>query len=157
MLNAYRIVKTRYAKDFPVGEGAFRNGGRWTSPGQRVLYASESLPLAVLEVLVHLGHPAVLPAYSFFTAEFSENLVEPLDPSTLPENWRRFPAPAELQAIGDGWIAALRTPILKVPSAVLQPHSNYVLHPAHRGFSKIEISGPHPLDVDPRIFESRTA
>ena len=37
------------------GEGARIHGGRWNLPGSRVVYASATLSLAVLEMLVHAG------------------------------------------------------------------------------------------------------
>ena len=37
------------------GEGARRVGGRWNSPGRCVVYMAQSVSLAVLENLVHMG------------------------------------------------------------------------------------------------------
>jgi len=36
------------------GEGAYRFGGRWSSPGVRLAYAAEHLSLAIVEYFVHL-------------------------------------------------------------------------------------------------------
>jgi len=51
---AWRIVKARHATTAFNGEGARLNGGRWNSPGERVVYASATKSLAALETLVHL-------------------------------------------------------------------------------------------------------
>ena len=50
-LTAYRRADARY----PIldGGGAMRLGGRWNSPGRRVIYASLTFAGAMLEVLVH--------------------------------------------------------------------------------------------------------
>lgn len=48
---AYRLADERY----PIfdGGGAMLLGGRWNSPGRRVIYASFTFSGAMLEVLVH--------------------------------------------------------------------------------------------------------
>ena len=50
---AYRIADRRH----PLfdGTGAMLFGGRWNSPGRRVICASASYACAMLEVLVHTG------------------------------------------------------------------------------------------------------
>jgi RES domain-containing protein len=50
----YRPVKRRFSGSAFDGEGAKRTGGRWSSKRVAVLYASDSVALAVLEALVHL-------------------------------------------------------------------------------------------------------
>ncbi len=54
MTRVYRILRKRYAKTPFDGEGAYRYGGRWSSPGIRLVYASEHLSLAMIEYFVHL-------------------------------------------------------------------------------------------------------
>ena len=63
MIAAWRLSKTRYAGTAFDGEGARLNGGRWNSVGTRVAYASASIALATLEVLVGLQDTAVLSFY----------------------------------------------------------------------------------------------
>lgn len=53
-LSAHRIFKTKYSGAWFEGEGAYRFGGRWNTPGTRIMYTASTLPLALLEVLVHL-------------------------------------------------------------------------------------------------------
>lgn len=48
---AYRIADRRH-KIFD-GQGAATFGGRWNSPGRRVIYAAETFAGAMLEVLVN--------------------------------------------------------------------------------------------------------
>src|SRR2546427_12490373 len=54
LTRVYRILRKRYAKTPFDGEGAYRYGGRWASPGIRLAYASEHLSLAMIEYFVHL-------------------------------------------------------------------------------------------------------
>ena len=49
----WRLTSPAYAHVLD-GEGARVAGGRWNSPGRRVVYASSHLSLSVLEVFVHI-------------------------------------------------------------------------------------------------------
>lgn len=150
---ATRIVKARHAASAFDGEGARVEGGRWNSPGARVVYTSQSAALAALEILVHLGRGSALATYVLIECTFDESLVSRLDRTRLPENWRSHPAPPELQLIGDEWIKSGRSAVLEVPSAVIETDSNYLLSPQHPDFSRIRIGDPRPFDFDLRLLD----
>src|SRR5580698_84984 len=116
MPRAWRITKQKYAEGAFDGEGARLYGCRWSSPGTRVVYAAESLSLAVLEVLVHLQHTPTLSAYCVFTLDFPDECV--ITPSSFAKNWRIYPTSVENQQLGDGWVATGTSLVLRVPSAV---------------------------------------
>src|SRR5918997_70680 len=100
MATSWRIVKSRHAGSAFDGEGARLYGGRWNSPGTRMVYTSGSVSLAVLEVLVPLQEASLISSYSLISARFDDALVERLERSRLPDGWRSYPAPSELQRIG---------------------------------------------------------
>ena len=77
--------------------------------------------------------------------------VTRLRPPDLPPDWRAEPVPESTQKIGDAWIAAAKTAILAVPSALYPEETNYVLNPVHPDFPKIEISAAEPFVFDPRM------
>lgn len=151
---AWRIIKAANAGNAFGGEGARLYGSRWSTPGHRVAFASTTLSLATLEVLVHLQASALLASYVTFSVGFSEDWVEPLDPDLLPLDWRRFPAPVELQAIGDRWVKGSSSLLLRVPSAVIPQEFNFLINPDHEDFAKLKIEGPMPFDLDGRLFRS---
>lgn len=151
-MEAWRLVKTRYARAAFDGEGARRYGGRWNSPGVRIAYASESIALAVLEVLVHLQSPAPLSSYSLATARFPESLVERLDAKVLPPGWRQFPPPPAARALGNRWARECRSAVLRVPSAVIPAGVNFLLNPAHPDFPRIVVDPPAPFEFDIRVL-----
>lgn len=151
MLTLWRIAKTRYTGTAFDGEGARLYGGRWNSVGVRVAYASQSVALATLEVMVGLQRSRFLSAYSLVSAQVDEGQVEVLPSTALPANWRNHPPAAESQAIGDRWIAEQRTLALRVPSAIIDGEFNYLLNPAHRDFKGVAISAPAPFVFDPRL------
>ena len=145
-------MKTRYAATAFDGEGARRYGGRWNSPGVRVSYASDSIALAVVEVLVHLQTSRVLGAYSLVSVSFPDELVTVLEGKRLPGGWRRYPAPPEIQAIGDSWIADSRSAVLRVPSVVVPDSYNFLLNPGHPEFARVVVGAAEPFAWDPRLL-----
>jgi len=116
-----------------------------------MIYTSENVSLATLEMLVHLQRALTLPAYVLIACEFDAPIVE--DVASLPDDWRRDPAPPQLQAIGDNWAKKLSSAVLRVPSAIVEKESNYLLNPAHRDFAKIEIHAPEPFALDLRLVK----
>jgi hypothetical protein len=98
----YRVLRKAYARAPFDGEGAFRYGGRWSSPGTRLSYASEHQSLAMLEYFVHLDPDDPPADLVLAVAEIPDDLTrEKIDPSHLPRNWRDSAAPPELARFGD--------------------------------------------------------
>ena len=153
MLQAWRIVKRRHADKAFDGEGARLYGGRWNSPGVPVVYVAESRALAVLEILAGLQSRATLHSYVLIGVRFEEQLVEQLSPDSTPKDWRTSPPPPETQACGDRWVREARSAVLRVPSVVIPSEFNFLLHPAHPDFRRIETLEPTPFDLDPRLSE----
>lgn len=105
--------------------------------------------------LVGLQKTGVLSAYSLTSAQFDEGSVEVVSPESLPDNWRRYPAPPETQTIGDRWVLEQRSLALQVPSAIIAAESNYLLNPAHPGFASVAISTPVTFAFDERLRTQR--
>ena len=153
-ITAWRIVKGRHAASAFDGEGARVEGGRWNSPGTPIVYASQSAALAALEMLVHLGTASILQAYVLIPCTFDDAVVSRLDRRRLPTNWRSYPAPPELQLIGDDWVKSGTSAVLEVPSAVIETDSNYLLSPHHRDFRAIRVMDSQPFELDVRLLKS---
>ncbi|WP_437481010.1 RES family NAD+ phosphorylase [Sorangium sp. So ce1014] len=146
------MLKTKFAHDAFSGEGARLYGGRWNSPGTAMVYLGESLSLCALEVLVHLQATAPLDAYSLIRVDFDSSYLTDVDQGTLPPGWADSPPPAEVQQIGDGWVAGTAGLLLRVPSAILPAENNILLNPKHPAFGTLRISAPVPFRFDPRLF-----
>ncbi len=151
MPTAWRIVKATRARSAFDGEGARRHGGRWNSPGVRLVYTAESASLAALELLVHLQASRLLAAYALVPARFDAALVETVAARDLPPRWREYPAPVALQEIGDGWARGRRTAVLQVPSSVVPVESHFLINPDHPEFRQIAIGAPERFELDPRL------
>lgn len=153
-ITAWRIVKARRAAGAFDGEGARVEGGRWNSPGTPIVYTSQSAALAALEILVHLGRASVLQAYVLIPCTCDDAVVSRLDRRRLPQNWRSYPAPPELQLIGDEWVKSGTSGVLEVPSTVIETDSNYLLNPQHSDFQAICVMDPQPFEFDLRFLKS---
>ena len=151
MITAWRIVRAAYAEDAFRGDGAFANSGRWHSAGTRVVYTSESVALATLEILVNM-QGTEMPGYVIVPCYFHEALVEEVDVATLPANWFADVSPPELRRIADSWARDHVSPVLKVPSAVTRMEFNYILNPEHPDFGSVDVGEPRPFVLDLRLL-----
>ncbi len=135
------------------GEGAYRFGGRWSSPGVRVAYASQHQSLAMLEYFVHLDPEDAPDDLILATADIpdkiSRKVVKLVD---LPANWREIPAPPEIARIGDDFVKKAETCLLLVPSALAIHESNWLINPLHPEFAEIKQNPTEPLRYDSRMF-----
>lgn len=152
MPTAWRIVKKRHADSAFDGAGARRYGGRWNSPGTRVVYVSDTRALCLLEVLAGLGSVKPVQSYVLIPVTFEDSLVLPVEPTHLPPEWRRSPPPPSTQRIGDHWADNLISAILRVPSAIVPEEFNYLLNPVHPDVRRIEIGSPQDFTVDSRLL-----
>lgn len=151
ILHAWRIFQRQHAAIAFTGEGARLYGGRWNSKGTAIIYASESVSLAALEMLVHLQSPRHLASYLVARLSFDDSLVERIDAGRLPKDWRSYPAPRALQTLGDRWLSGRSSAVLQVPSAIVEGEHNFLLNPAHPDFSTIRRGKPRPFQLDPRL------
>lgn len=153
MTRVYRILRKRCAKAPFDGEGAYRYGGRWSSRGIRLAYASEHLSLAMIEYSVHLDRDDPPPDLVVATADVPDDVSRVnVSPGSLTASWRQTPAPVELAAIGDRFARRRHDAILVVPSAVAPDESNWLLNPDHRDVARIRIHPPEPFMYDARFF-----
>ena len=154
MPTVWRIVKSTYAAHAFDGEGARLYGGRWSSPGIRIVYTADSAALAALELLARLNDVRALPSFVLIPAELPDELVADLDVSTLPVNWRSTPAPSQLQQLGDAWAKARTSAALRVPSAIIELQHNYLLNPDHPEFGSVHTGTAQPFTFDNRLLRA---
>ena len=152
MIRAWRIVNARNAAAAFSGDGSRRSGGRWNSRGNRAVYLADSLALATLEVMVHGVTYETLQNYLCILAAIPKKVIQEVDLTSLPQNWREDLPPPALRELGDRWLREQKSAALKVPSAVIPVEFNYVLNPRHKDFGKIEIAEPLSLAFDKRLF-----
>jgi RES domain-containing protein len=147
----YRLVHPRHSRTAFSGEGAFLAGGRWNSPGIRVVYTSSSIALAVLEVLAYRKARKPLPPRHLYRVTLDQDDVMWLQSAHLPNDWMVYLHPAGTQAIGDAWVNSGTTLALAVPSVLAPQEHNIVLNCGHPGFARLQIEGPEEFPFNPRL------
>src|SRR6185369_12006158 len=122
-------------------------GGRWNRKGVHMLYASSSLSLACLEILVHIREPRLPADCSWVRISVPNGLMEQ--------------APDELDAadedacreFGSAWVASAKRPAVEVPSVIVPVERNLLLNPLHKDFAALSFSTPESFAFDPRLLK----
>lgn len=172
-LIVHRISKLKYAI-LPTledhGRGAARYGGRWNSPDpalqfdRRIIYVSDTLAQATLEVVVHVDSQVLhTVAHGHVMFSIDPDAVADLLPAALPVTWNAQPETPATQVIGDEWFDQQASPVLRVPSAILpltvygSGQSNYLINTRHpRIQSTVTLLSSQPLMFGPRLQGQRT-
>lgn len=147
----FRLSKTKFARDLS-GKGAEIAGGRWNSKGVAVVYTSASRALCTTEIAVHTPLGNIPQDYQIVSIKIPDNSIYELPESKLPEGWKVFPHSLATQRMGDRFVLDGKSPVMRVPSAVVQGDFNYILNPRHSAFQKIKIVSVEPFAFDERLF-----
>ena len=146
---AYRIADRR--RTIFDGQGAATFGGRWNSPGRRVIYAAETYAGAMLEMLANSNIGRVPKHHAWIEILIGEDAsVEELDARKV----RRLDAPDQRASrmFGDEWYDQKRSTVLIVPSTVVRVERNVVINQEHPGFRKLRATHSKPVVWDQRLF-----
>lgn len=150
----WRITKKKYAKAPFSGIGAEMIGGRWNHTGHRMVYTSETLSLASLELFVHLEPHLIPDDLEAITATVPDHVtIEEVPSSTLPSNWQSYPGPNSLKDLGTQWLQEQRSLLLLVPSAITPEEKNILINPLHPEISTITNIQSQPFKFDPRMWK----
>jgi RES domain-containing protein len=145
----YRIGKAAYIQDLS-GQGGLFGSGRWHKQGTRIIYTSESVSLAKLEILAN--YRIIPPNMQLLTMKIPDKVpVQTIDVNILPQNWPDINYPEVLAEIALTWIKQLDYACLRVPSAQSVNEYNVLLNPLHPDHSKIKILKTEPVFFDPRL------
>jgi len=142
------VIAPRDEVDHLLERSYNERGGRWTSPGRRVLYASLSPASSLLECLVglegRLSYPLCL-----VHAHIPNQAMLRLD--MPPDGWRERPFRDDVRAFGDAWLEHKESLALRVPSAICPHEYNVLINLEHPDVSQFVISGVEELPMDPRL------
>ena len=147
----WRIVKEKHAKTAFSGEGARIFEGRWNSSGVRMVYCSEHLSLAALEILVHTQPVMIRDKFRVFRVAWDEKMMTSIDLKKLPRGWNAQPPSLISKKIGDEWIRSSRSAVLAVPSVIVPHERTFLLNPKHRDFPRIKIKDSGSFVLDQRL------
>jgi RES domain-containing protein len=150
----WRLSGARHARAFDGGYGLLYDG-RWNTAGHAVTYCATSPSLCVLEKLVHIEDPDLLPELVMVRYDVPDGLgMEAFSVADLPASWRL--QESWTQRRGDRWHAAMTAPLLRVPSAIVpldgSPDQNVLINHRHAGVAGIAILAAEPFVLDTRLF-----
>lgn len=146
----YRIANKHFSKDLS-GTGAKLNGARWNSKGVPMLYATSSISLALLEMLVHTQ-------FHDYSIELDLLYINVPEPGSIRQLTLQKLKPGWIEDyeytrfIGDEFVKAQQDLVLEVPSAVVQEEFNFLINPLHAEFKKIKIQKTRSFQPDKRLF-----
>ena len=153
-MRVWRIASATHAAF--DGEGARRHGSRWTPKGRPVVFTSATLSLAALERFVHVDPDLEPDDLVAIAVDIEKSIaIEAVTLTELPADWRAYPAPLALAAIGERWFAASKSAVLSVPSVVIPLERNFILNPTQKDFGKLAVGRPEPFSFDPRMWKAR--
>jgi RES domain-containing protein len=150
----WRLSGEMHARTFDGGYGLLFDG-RWNTVGHAVTYCATSPSLCVLEKLVHVQDPDLLPELVMVRYEAPDGIgLDTIALAALPDNWRLLES--WTQQRGDAWHAARAAPLLSVPSAIVplegSPDMNVVINHQHPAVTHIRTIGAEPFVLDARLF-----
>ena len=148
---AWRLVRQRHAATAFSGEGARIFEGRWNSAGVAVVYCSENLALAALEILVHVQPVAVAEPFRTFRVALDDALITRVERDKLPKGWNLQPPTTVSKTIGDEWVKSGRSVALTLPSLLVPLERTYLLNPKHPDFRKVQIRDMGNFTLDRRL------
>lgn len=150
----WRLSGKQHANAFDGGYGLLFDG-RWNTVGHAITYCATSPALCVLEKLVHVEDPTLLPELVMVTYELPNAAgIEAIALEGLPKEWRR--QEGWTQQRGDAWHELRSTPLLRVPSVIVplkdSPDMNVLINHSHPSIADVKIVSAEPFTLDPRLF-----
>jgi len=100
---------------------------------------------------VQAGRKERLGRLVYSTARFPETLMHTLNPDDLPTGWDARPAGAASQRVGDAWLKAGESLVLRVPSVVVPGEFNYLINPVHPQYAELATGDVRRLVLDERL------
>ncbi len=146
----YRLATETYKNDLS-GNGAKLFGGRWNSVGLPVLYTTENISLAVLEILVRTDTYTIPLTYHLIKIDIPDS-IQPLSITSakLKKEWKDDLG--YTQWMGDEFIKSNEILLLKVPSAVVDEENNFIINSRHTDFNKVKSIAVKKFLFDKRLF-----
>jgi RES domain-containing protein len=134
------------------GEGGLYYSARWHTAGHRIVYIAESPAGALLEALVHaeLNERSWPSSYELMEIAVPDGAAVETVSVLAIEDWKRHPSLT--RALGDEWLHSKRTPLARVPSAIIPGIWNFLLNPEHPAAAQFRIIETTRAAYDPRLF-----
>lgn len=145
-MHVWRICREEH-EDFS-GTGAFIYGGRWNSAGHNVVYTASHLSLACLEILTGLPQLRIPKGFIFLKISIPPDM----EITKFEGDQSQIKKRDYCQKIGNAWLTAGQTAVLKVPSVIIPKENNVLINPLHPAAKTIKIVEKAQFEFDPRLL-----
>lgn len=153
MAIVWRAVKPKYKSQILSGHGAAHSPGRWSLPGEQMIYTASSQSLSMLELLTYLISP--FPEMFMVEIEVPDAHLDYLD---LSESEARelLSDSDKSREIGSGWLLSETSVALAVPSVHSHPNSwrsesNVLINPLHPEVNQVTVWQSFNFKYDDRL------
>lgn len=144
----YRCSLLKWVHDL-TGTGAYLHGGRWNSPGTRLVYTAENNVLAAFEVALRIPLDQISKNYVMVPIDVPEDTD--IYAPELPKNWN---SDIKLsRQLGDAFAKEGSHLLMKVPSALITDSYNFLINPRHALIKKVKTKEPRTILFDKRLME----
>lgn len=144
----YRCSLLKWAHDLS-GTGSYLHGGRWNTPGIRLIYAAENNVLAAFEVALRIPLDQISKNYVMIPIDVPEEAA--VFSPKLPKTWNTDRKLS--QRLGDEFAKENKHLLMKVPSALISDSFNYLINPNHPLIKKVKPETPRTILFDKRLME----
>ena len=146
----FRFSPEQFSGDI-TGEGAKQRGGRWNSVGQPAVYTSTTISLSLLELLIYNATYEEMRNNYLMKIEVFEHPVTHTFQDGLRQQW--WDDTDYTRFIGDSFLMAKKSLLLKVPSAIIPEEHNVLINPLHPDMKKVKIIKASLFQFDSRLFK----
>ena len=116
-----------------------------------MVYCSEHVSLAALEILVHTQPVTIRDKFRVFRVSWDGKMMMTIDLKKLPKGWNAQPPSSVSKEVGDNWVRSGHSVVLAVPSVIVLAERTFLLNPKHQDFGKIKIKDTGSFYLDPRL------
>lgn len=147
----YRFAHRKFANDLS-GTGARLKGGRWNPPGLPVIYTSESISLALLEVLANALTLDQLQMIRLMEIDIPNTIdYQDIKLQSLKKDW--YHDFDYTQWMGQEILKTKKTMSFRCPSAIVHREHNFLINPLHPDFKKAKLVSSADFHFDERLFK----
>lgn len=146
----YRIAAggSTYRPEDITGRGAAANPGRWNLPDERVVYAADSIALAMLETGAHLGLAVPMNRY-VIEIEIPDSIWAKrriVTEASLPGGWDAIPNSIVSQQFGSEWYQAHAEAVCELPSVLVREEKILLINAVHPDAADIKATTGRLVD-----------
>lgn len=144
----YRIALNQYSQTLRTSGFA----ARWNPNKIMMIYTSANRSLSCLGNIVPRCKTGLTQLFRIMIIEIPETvLIKKINSVELNPNWKSYNQLNFTQNLGKSWIESEETPVLQVPSSIIEEEVNYLINPNHPDFEHIKLIKTEPFIFDNRI------